>query len=118
MTGNEDGVPMELDLAAWGKVITLETTGRRSRSVRRVTIGYAVDGEAYLVAASSDTTAWALNLAADPHCHVELVGSRRSCTARSLRGTAREAAIVALIVKYGAPAERLGGGPAFRLVPD
>jgi deazaflavin-dependent oxidoreductase (nitroreductase family) len=118
MTGNRADVPMELDLAAWGKVITLETTGRHSGRVRRVTIGYAVDGEAYLVAASSDTTAWALNLAADPHYHVKLLGTRRSYTARPLRGTERETAIVALILKYGAPAERLGGGPAFRLLPD
>lgn len=37
--------------------------------------------------------------------------------AERLRGDAANRAVVALILKYGTPAERLGRGPAFRLRP-
>jgi deazaflavin-dependent oxidoreductase (nitroreductase family) len=115
----EDGVdrPMEDDLAAWGKAITLQTVGRRSGQPRRVTIGFVEDDGALLVAAGSDATHWALNLLADPACDVELRGQRRTCRAEPLDGAEHDAAVASLILKYGTPAERLGDGPAFRLVP-
>jgi deazaflavin-dependent oxidoreductase (nitroreductase family) len=108
---------MEQELADWGKAIVLETTGRRSRLPRRVTIGFADSGDALLVAASSESTHWARNLEAEADCHVELRGVRSRWRAQRLTGPEAEAAVVALILKYGTPAERLSGGPAFRLSP-
>jgi len=107
---------MEDDLAFWGKAIALETTGRRTGRSRRVTIGFveAPDG-ALLVAAGSAAAAWALNLINRPLCYVELGEDRWACRAQILHGDERHAAIGALILKYGTPAERLGAGPAFRL---
>jgi deazaflavin-dependent oxidoreductase (nitroreductase family) len=106
------------DLAAWGKVVELECVGRLSGRPRRVAVGFVAEPDgSLLVAASSPTTAWALNLQADPRCQVSLDGERRACRAQELDADARNAAIGALIVKYGTPAERLGGGPAFRLRP-
>jgi deazaflavin-dependent oxidoreductase (nitroreductase family) len=108
---------MEADLAAWGKAISLETVGRRTGQPRRVTIGFVEEARGtLLVAASSDTTHWAQNLIAEPSCYVDVAGSRRPAVAEPLEGPARDAAVAALILKYGTPAERLGGGPAFRLV--
>lgn len=108
---------MEADLVAWGKVIGLETTGRRSGRPRHVTIGYLEDGGALLVAAASASSHWARNLLARPDCFVQLRGTRRAYRAEVLEGQGRERAIISLILKYGAPAERLAGGIAFRLVP-
>jgi deazaflavin-dependent oxidoreductase (nitroreductase family) len=108
---------MEHELAAWGKAIVLEARGRRSGLPRRVTIGFAESGDDLLVAAASEGSHWARNLDAEPRCHVELRGVRRACRAQRLAGAEAEAAVVALILKYGTPAERLSGGPAFRLSP-
>ena len=107
---------VEADLTAWGKTIVLETVGRASGRARRVTLGFIEDGhEAILVAASDDTTQWALNLVAEPHCHIERDGSRRAGRAVSLPEGERNAVIARLILKYGTPSERLGRGPAFRV---
>ena len=109
---------MAADLAAWGKVLSLETRGRHSGRTRRVTIGFVAEpGLGLLVAAASSETHWAANLLADPRCQVELDGSRGAYLAEPLSGDERNTAIAALILKYGTPSERLGGGPAFRLVP-
>jgi hypothetical protein len=48
---------------------------------------------------------------------VERDGLRSWHLAIPLSGDERNAAITALILKYGTPSERLGAGPAFRLVP-
>jgi deazaflavin-dependent oxidoreductase (nitroreductase family) len=110
---------LEDDLTAWGKVIVLETRGRRTGRTRRVAIGFVeADAGALRVAATDEAVHWAANLRADPHCVVEREGARIACRALELDGGARQDAVAALIVKYGAPAERLGGGPAFRLVPE
>ena len=110
--------PFDADLAAWGKVVVIETRGRRSGLWRRAAVGFVLDADGSIrVAASDDDTHWALNLMADPNCIVELEGVRREHRAERLDGSERHATAVALIMKYGAPAERLGPGPAFRLVP-
>lgn len=109
---------LEDDLAAWGKVVRLHTTGRRSGRDRSVTVGYVEeDGGAIVVASSSEATGWAANLRSTPDCVVELDGHQRASLAIPLRGSDRAAAIARLILKYGTPAERLGAGPAFRLLP-
>jgi deazaflavin-dependent oxidoreductase (nitroreductase family) len=108
---------MEADLVAWGKAIGLEAIGRRSGRPRRVTIGFVEEDGCLLVAAATAGTHWARNLEADPRCRVELRGRLRAYRAVRLPETDRDAAVAALILKYGAPAERLGGGLAFRLEP-
>jgi deazaflavin-dependent oxidoreductase (nitroreductase family) len=109
---------MEEDLAAWGKVITLETRGRRTRHPRRVSVGFVeTPAGGLLVAASSEQTQWARNLLAHGRCDVEWAGVRRPYRATLLEPEARNAAVRSLILKYGTPAERLGAGPAFELRP-
>jgi deazaflavin-dependent oxidoreductase (nitroreductase family) len=112
----DGGGSFEADLVAWGKVVVLETTGRRSGRARRVHVGFveAADGS-LLIAASGPSTQWAQNLIAEPDCVVELVAVRRSCRAQRLEGPAAHTAIAELILKYGTPSESLGAGPAFRL---
>ena len=108
---------MEADLSAWGKVIRLTTTGRRSGLERTAAIGFLAQADgSLLVAASGNGTGWATNLLADPACVAELDGRRWPCRAEQLGEAERASAIAGLILKYGTPAERLGAGPAFRLV--
>jgi deazaflavin-dependent oxidoreductase (nitroreductase family) len=118
-SGGGGQTSLEEDLAAWGKVVNLETRGRRSGRPRRVTVGFVEEAsDTLLVAAADEHVHWALNLLADPRCVVERDGERRSCRAVPLGEPERRAAVAALIMRYGAPAERLGAGPAFRLIPD
>lgn len=108
---------MEADLASWGKIIELHTTGRRSGRSRIVSIGFVADGDTLLVAAAAKTTAWAANLRAHPACLVVLDSTRRAYEASEVTGTEHAVVVRELILKYGTPAERLGAGPAFRLRP-
>ena len=59
------------ELVAWGRIIELETTGRRSGQPRRVAVGYVerTDGSVAIAATDPDTQ-WALNLLAEPRCRV------------------------------------------------
>jgi deazaflavin-dependent oxidoreductase (nitroreductase family) len=116
---DESGEPsLEAQLTALGRTVTIEATGRSSGLPRRVTVGFVEDGDgSLLVAASEDVSHWVRNLIAEPRCRVERAGSVRSCRAVPLEGDAAHAAVAALILKYGTPAERLAGGPVFRLVP-
>jgi len=110
---------LEADLATWGKVIRLYTTGRRSGLERAVTIGFVADDDgSLLVAAASESTAWAANLRATPACVVELDGESTAHRAVPLDDPERASTVTRLILKYGTPAERLGAGPAFRLRPS
>ena len=111
--------PMASDLAAWGKVAVIEARGRRSGRLISTPVGFVEDADgSLLVAASDDHTGWALNLLADPHCRVAVGGLAGAYLAELLDATGHAAAVTGLILRYGAPAERLGGGPAFRLRPD
>jgi hypothetical protein len=69
------------------------------------------------VAAGSPDASWARNLEADPRCRITIGDRTFDATAEPL--DAREAAttVIALILRYGTPAEGLGRGPAFRLRP-
>ena len=105
-------------LTAWGKVARIETRGRMTGSPAVAAVGFVEEaGGALLVAAGSPETAWAKNLEADPRCTVTIEDATVDMEASRLAGPEAHRAIVALILKYGTPAERLGRGPSFRLVP-
>ena len=109
---------MAADLAAWGKVAVIEARGRRTGRRIATPVGFVeLEDGSLLVAASDDHTDWARNLLADPDCLVTIgdVVTRR--VAEPLDDAGRATAVTALILRYGAPAERLGAGPAFRLRP-
>lgn len=109
---------MEDDLVGWGKVLFIETRGRRSGRTRRAAVGFVEAPDGSLLVAAGDAEAhWARNLIVDPRCVVERGNVRLECRAVRLDETGHHAAVAALIMKYGTPAERLGSGPAFRLTP-
>jgi hypothetical protein len=78
-------------------------------------VGFVDDGDELLVAAGTDSTDWALNLRANPQCTVTIEDRTAGYSAREVGDDERGPAVVALILKYGTPAERLGHGPVFRL---
>ncbi len=121
MTGTTDRPdldPVARDLAAWGRVAVLAIPGRRSGVVRRTPVGFLEqDDGSLLVAASDQHTAWALDLLAAGRCAVTIGERSLDCVAEPLDEAARAATVVQLILRYGTPAESLGGGPAFRLTP-
>lgn len=105
-------------LAGWGKVLKLETRGRRSGRPIEVAVGYVDEPDgSWLVAAGSPDSAWARNLEADPRCRVSTGGDPTDATATRLEGAAANRAVRELILKYGTPAEGLGRGAVFRLEP-
>ena len=109
---------MDDDLVATARFIRLETRGRTSGQRRAVTVGYVAEPDgSLLVAARSDTTAWARNLEADPACRIVLGDRTWDAVAEPLDREDHVRAIRALIVRYGTPSESLGRGPSFRLRP-
>jgi deazaflavin-dependent oxidoreductase (nitroreductase family) len=96
----------------------LETRGRVTGTTARAAIGFIEEPDGGLLVAAGDQDAsWALNLLANPRCLVTIGDRRTRAEAVELEGPARAQAIRELILKYGTPSERLGNGPAFRLVP-
>jgi len=112
---------MEDGLVTAGRFVRIVALGRLSGEPRAVTVGFADDeaGQpgAIVVAAGAPDTAWALNLLADPTCHATVGERSFDAIAEPLVGPDHAAAIRALILRYGTPAEGLGHGPSFRLVP-
>ena len=54
-------------LAAWGKVVLLETTGWRTGRTRRVAVGFVEEPDGSILIAAGDPGAdWVANLAAEP----------------------------------------------------
>lgn len=81
-------------------------------------VGFVEDDDGTLLVAAGDPEAdWALNLEAHPGCRVTIGDRSWEAVAEPLDRPAAAAAVSALILRYGTPAERLGRGPAFRLVP-
>ena len=96
----------------------LETNGRVTGALARAAVGFIEEPDGSLLVAAGDEQAdWSLNLLADPRCHVTIGERRAAAEAVELQGADRARAIRELILKYGTPSERLGSGPAFRLVP-
>jgi deazaflavin-dependent oxidoreductase (nitroreductase family) len=109
---------VEDDLVAWGRVARIETRGRVTGRRVSAVVGFVErPGGSILVAAGSPRADWALNLIADPACRTTIGGVRRAAVARILEGPEHAAAVRELILKYGTPAEGLGAGPAFELLP-
>jgi deazaflavin-dependent oxidoreductase (nitroreductase family) len=96
----------------------IETRGRVTGNPATTAVGFVElpDGS-LLIAAGSDESDWALNLRSDRHCSATVGEQTTSYEARELHDAERSDAISALILKYGTPAERLGRGPAFELMP-
>ena len=110
--------PMGAELAAWGRVLLIETRGRRSGGRRITAVGFVEEPDgSWLIAAGGPGTSWAQNLLADPDCRVTLAERSFPARATPLTRPETERAVVALILRYGTPSEGLGRGPAFRLVP-
>ncbi len=109
---------LEAELTARGRTLTIHSVGRTSGQPRQATVGFIEDADGSLIVAAGEPTShWARNLMAEPRCRVDLAGAVLSCRALPIEGRDANAAVAALILKYGTPAERLGGGPVFRLVP-
>jgi deazaflavin-dependent oxidoreductase (nitroreductase family) len=104
------------ELATWGKVAILEVRGRRSGRTIRTAVGFVEDADgSILVAAGQPDAAWALNLLDHATAIITIGEATGAYDAVELSGPERAAAIAALILRYGTPAEGLGRGPAFRL---
>lgn len=105
-------------LAEWGKVALIESRGRVSGRLVRVAVGFVAEPDgSLLVAAGGPDADWAQNLAADACCSVRIGDRCFEAEAVPLEGRDHARAVRELILRYGTPAERLGRGPAFRLVP-
>jgi deazaflavin-dependent oxidoreductase (nitroreductase family) len=105
-------------LVGWGKVALVESRGRVSGLPIRAAVGFVEEPDgSLLVAAGSPDADWARNLEADPSCRVTIGTQVVDYRAEPLSAEDAGRAVRELILRYGTPAERLGGGPAFRLVP-
>jgi deazaflavin-dependent oxidoreductase (nitroreductase family) len=109
---------VEDDLIAWGRVMRIETTGRVTGNPASAAVGFVGQaGGTVLVAAGSSDAAWGRNLLADPACRCTVGDASWDAVARPLDRAEHAAAVRELILKYGTPAESLGEGPAFELIP-
>ena len=98
--------------------MTLRTTGRRTGGAVETAVGYVEEPDGrVLIAAGEPDADWALNLFANPRCHVTLATASWDAVAEPVEGADAAAAVTALILRYGTPAEGLGRGPVFRLRP-
>jgi deazaflavin-dependent oxidoreductase (nitroreductase family) len=105
-------------LAGWGKVLRLETRGRVSGASQHVAVGFVAESDGSLLIAAGDPDAdWARNLEADSQARAAIGKRTFDVRAEQLDGEEAARAVVALILKYGTSAERLGRGSAFRLRP-
>jgi deazaflavin-dependent oxidoreductase (nitroreductase family) len=110
--------PIAAAMAEAGDVLVIEVPGRRTGRPIRTPVGYITQPDgSLLVAASAEHTQWARNLEAAGTCTVTIGSRSGSYVASRLRDDERGPVIAGLILRYGTPAERLGAGPAFRLVP-
>ena len=104
---------MEDDLVRSGRYARLEIRGRTTGELRAVTVGYAeeTDGSLLIAAGAADAD-WARNLEAATDPVLVTIGDRTFHATADVLGDddpRRGAAIRALILRYGTPAERLGG---------
>ena len=114
-----DGLdPVAAAMAAAGDVAVIEVPGRRTGRIRHTGVGYIREPDgSLLVAASSDHADWARNIETAGRCRVRIGPTSDEYAVRRLPDDERGPVVVALILRYGTPAERLGAGPAYRLIP-
>jgi len=109
------------DLVRDGRFARLELRGHRSGVPRAVTVGFIEEpGGQLLIAAADPDAAWSRNLEAETGPIRVTVGSRTFTATAALldeRDPRRGRAVRELILRYGTPSERLGGGPVFVLTP-
>jgi deazaflavin-dependent oxidoreductase (nitroreductase family) len=110
--------PVAAAMADAGDVAVIEVPGRRTGRIQRTGVGYIREPDgSLLVAASTDHTDWARNIEAAGTCRVLIGPTSGVFDVRRLPDDERGPVVVALILRYGTPAERLGAGPAYRLIP-
>ncbi len=110
--------PIGEELAAWGKVLIIETRGRLSGRPARAAVGFVEESSGtWLVTAGSPDADWARNLELEPAATLEVGGRRVAVVAEPLDEAAHARTVRELILRYGTPAERLGLGASFRLRP-
>lgn len=115
---SEDLDPIAATMAEAGDVLVIDVPGRRTGRRIRTPVGYIAEPDgSLLVAASTEYTQWARNLAAAGECIVTIGADQGVYDAIRLPDDERGRVVAGLILRYGSPAERLGAGPAFRLVP-
>jgi deazaflavin-dependent oxidoreductase (nitroreductase family) len=103
-------------LIGWGTVVRIETHGHRSGVPAAAAVGFVEEPDgSLLVAAGSPDAAWARNLEADQRCRVTIGERTLDMVAEELDAAGAARVVIALILRYGTPAEGLGRGPAFRL---
>jgi deazaflavin-dependent oxidoreductase (nitroreductase family) len=116
--GSVTGSDVGDQLAGWGVVAIIETTGRVSGRPARAAVGFIEESDgSFLVAAGDPGADWARNLEADPVATVTVGERSIMVRAEPLDGADRNAAIAGMILRYGTPSEGLGRGPVFRLRP-
>jgi deazaflavin-dependent oxidoreductase (nitroreductase family) len=99
-------------------VARIETRRRSTGRPLAVSVGFVEEPDGSLLVAAGDPDAdWARNLEAEPRCRVTIEDRSVEMTAEIVGRPDASRAVVGLILKYGTPAERLGLGPVFRLVP-
>lgn len=104
-------------LAGWGKAALIETRGRLSGATARAHVGFVEEPDGSILVAAGLGAHWAANLLVEPTCVVTIGGRSFAGEAEALEGVEFARTIRELILRYGAPAERLGSGPAFRIRP-
>ena len=79
------------------RALVLETTGRRSGQLRRVTLAYIAHGDGYMVLASNygkeTPPAWWFNLQTEPDAEVLVAGRRVAVRAHDAEGDERAALV-------------------------
>jgi deazaflavin-dependent oxidoreductase (nitroreductase family) len=107
---------MEDDLVARGRVLRIETRGRRTGRPARAVVGFVEQADgSLLISAGSPAADWARNLLVEPACRVSIGDATFAAIATELHGDDHAAGVRDLILKYGTPAEGLGSGPSFAL---
>jgi deazaflavin-dependent oxidoreductase (nitroreductase family) len=110
--------PVAAAMSEAGDVLVIEVPGRRTGRTHRTAVGYVAESDgSLLVAASAEHTQWARNLEVAGRCRATIGATSADYDALRLPDAERGRVVVALILRYGTPAERLGAGPAFRLIP-
>jgi deazaflavin-dependent oxidoreductase (nitroreductase family) len=91
-----DGRKGHFHLSLKAETLLLTVQGRKSGNWHRTALAYQLDGENYVVAASSGGTpkhpTWYLNLSKNPEVHVQVLADKFTARARVAEGEGEERA--------------------------